>query len=115
MRDEARRLPGKQCELGEALRRAGLDEQCVAGKWREILATLEGGPDRKLYVEALKECGRLLLNATRELKRAEERGEAAVEMVHSVPRPARNTGTWKPAEAGRTASNPENNKEGSDE
>ncbi len=75
-------------QMGEALRREGLDEHTIAGTYAQVVDNLKGtkkaGSNEKLLVEILKEC-------TRQIEAAQPVGEGSiqVQLVHKVERPAR--------------------------
>ncbi len=75
-------------QMGEALRREGLDEHTIAGTYAQVVDNLKGtkkaGSNEKLLVEILKEC-------TRQIEAAQPAGEDSiqVQLVHNVERPPR--------------------------
>ena len=76
-------------QMGEALRREGLDEHMVAARYANVVSRLEKDPGDvasgdKLLVEILKEC-------SRQMEATQPPGEGAVQvqLVHKVERPAR--------------------------
>ena len=90
--------------IGEALRKHGLDEHVVAGKFVHVVKKLTGkeakasGVD-KLLVDVLKECSRQIEASNDAAQKAAKEKEAArapspdapviVQLVHSVERPDR--------------------------
>jgi len=76
-------------QMGEALRREGLDEHTVAARYANVVSRLEKDPGDiasgdKLLVEILKEC-------SRQMEATQSAGESSiqVQLVHNVERPAR--------------------------
>jgi hypothetical protein len=76
-------------QMGEALRREGLDERTVAERYANVVSRLEKDPGDiasgdKLLVEILKECSRQM-----EATPPAGEGSIQVQLVHNVERPAR--------------------------
>ena len=76
-------------QMGEALRREGLDEHTVAERYAGVVSRLKKDPGDiasgdKLLVEILKECSRQM-----EATQAAGEGSIQVKLVHNVERPAR--------------------------
>jgi hypothetical protein len=76
-------------QMGEALRREGLDEHMVAARYANVVSRLEKDPGDiasgdKLLVEILKEC-------SRQMEATQPAGDGAIQvkLVHNVERPAR--------------------------
>ncbi len=100
---KTRRRPTR-VRIGEALRKHGLDEHVVAGKFVHVVKKLTGkdakasGVD-KLLVDVLKECSRQIEASNDAAQKAAKEKEAArapspdapviVQLVHSVERPDR--------------------------
>ena len=85
-------------QMGEALRREGLDEHTVAERYAGVVSRLKKDPGDiasgdKLLVEILKEC-------SRQMEATQPAGESSIQvkLVHNVERPARS----HLAEAART-------------
>jgi hypothetical protein len=79
--------------MGEALRREGLDEHVVAGKWVHVVEKLTrpkagAGGVEKILVDVLKECSRQL-EAETEHSLDAGGSPVIVQLVHKVERPAR--------------------------
>jgi hypothetical protein len=82
----------KQVKLGEALRKAGLDEQTVAETYVGVVEVLREQttrePGRKLLVDVLKECSRVLEPPRGPGANANEL-PTIVELHHEMSRPER--------------------------
>jgi hypothetical protein len=82
----------KRVRLGEAFRKAGLDEQTVAETYVGVVEKLRmkstGDTVQKLLVDVLKECSRLL-EPPRSGNPSGMETPTIVELHHNVPRPAR--------------------------
>ncbi len=81
--------------MGEALRREGLDEHVVAGKWVHVVEKLTrpkagAGGVEKILVDVLKECSRQLeAESQQACERSGADAPVIVQLVHKVERPAR--------------------------
>jgi hypothetical protein len=82
----------KRVRLGEAFRKAGLDEQTVAETYVGVVEKLReksaGDTVQKLLVDVLKECSRVL-EPPRSGSPSGIETPTIVELHHNVPRPAR--------------------------
>lgn len=81
----------KRLRLGEAFRKAGLDEQTVAETYVIVVERLRGkireNTVQKLLVDVLKECSRVL-DPPRNANAGTTDQPTIVELHHSIPRPA---------------------------
>lgn len=82
----------KRVRLGEAFRKAGLDEQTVAETYVRVVERLRGKSAEnmvhKLLVDVLKECSRVL--DPPRAANANNDQPTIVELHHDIPRPALN-------------------------
>jgi hypothetical protein len=80
--------------MGEALRRQGLDEHVVAGRWVHVVEKLTGdkpgaGGVEKILVDVLKECTRQLDSDAEASERSRAEAPVIVQLLHKVHRPER--------------------------
>lgn len=85
-----RRRGRRAAKIATAMRKIGLDENCLAAKYHRLLERLEhrGGTAEKLFFEAVKECAKLLGVSTAPPRPAEAAPlNVPIRLVHDVPRP----------------------------
>lgn len=70
------------------MRAIGLDESALAGNYSRLLNRVDEPENEKLHLETLKEFGKLL-DAYPVASHAAGNDPVPVQLVHSVPRPAR--------------------------
>ena len=93
-----RKRRGKPVLMGQALRSRGFDEHVAAGEYIALAIHLSQPnakvtPASKMRFDVLKECTKLLENAQKVERSAEEAAAADapvyVQLLHTVPRPDR--------------------------
>ena len=88
-----RHRSGTPVSTGDALRREGVDERRLAQGLANLFGNLQGkieeNEKEKLFVDVLKECSRHLESTSACRKAASGETPVIVELVHKVPRPAR--------------------------
>jgi hypothetical protein len=86
----------KRVRLGEALRKRGIDEHAVAAGYADAMGELQSKPRDsnagKLFVNVLKQCGKILEQEDAPVKPESDIRSVPVVVLHNMLRPQRGPG-----------------------